>query len=231
MHVEITESHEARGRRITVRRALPRRGRRTVGAWCFADHMGPASRRPRARPGRGPAPAHRTADGHLAGGRARRCTSDSLGSEQVITPGQLNLMTAGPRRRRTPRRRPAVPRDRCTASSCGSRSRTRPATATPAFEHHAELPQVELDGGVATVLVGELDRRAQSRPGTTPRSSASSSTCGSVRPSRCAPTSSTRWSSSRARSRWTAGGRARPARLPRPGRRRADARGRAMPRA
>src|SRR3712207_9271141 len=23
------------------RRALPRRGRRTVGAWCFADHMGP----------------------------------------------------------------------------------------------------------------------------------------------------------------------------------------------
>src|SRR3712207_7731772 len=23
------------------RRALPRRGRRTVGAWCFADHIGP----------------------------------------------------------------------------------------------------------------------------------------------------------------------------------------------
>ena len=27
---------------MPVRRALPRRERRTVGAWCFADHMGPA---------------------------------------------------------------------------------------------------------------------------------------------------------------------------------------------
>ena len=26
---------------MRVRRALPRIGRRTVGAWCFADHMGP----------------------------------------------------------------------------------------------------------------------------------------------------------------------------------------------
>jgi quercetin 2,3-dioxygenase len=41
--VEITESHDATVGRIHVRRALPRRGRRTVGAWCFADHMGPAS--------------------------------------------------------------------------------------------------------------------------------------------------------------------------------------------
>jgi redox-sensitive bicupin YhaK (pirin superfamily) len=28
--------------------------------------------------------------------------------------------------------------------------------APPAFEHHAELPRLELDGGVATVLVGDL---------------------------------------------------------------------------
>jgi hypothetical protein len=27
---------------MPVRRALPRRERRTVGPWCFADHMGPA---------------------------------------------------------------------------------------------------------------------------------------------------------------------------------------------
>ncbi|MDN3271227.1 hypothetical protein [Streptomyces sp. MA15] len=40
--VEVGESREAQVGRFRVRRALPRRGRRTVGAWCFADHMGPA---------------------------------------------------------------------------------------------------------------------------------------------------------------------------------------------
>ena len=40
--VEVTESHEAVVGDLKVRRALPRRARRTVGAWCFLDHMGPA---------------------------------------------------------------------------------------------------------------------------------------------------------------------------------------------
>ena len=40
--LEITQSRESRVGAITVRRALPRRGRRTVGPWCFVDHMGPA---------------------------------------------------------------------------------------------------------------------------------------------------------------------------------------------
>ncbi|MEV7020282.1 pirin family protein [Streptomyces sp. NPDC093991] len=40
--MEVGESREAQVGRFRVRRALPRRGRRTVGAWCFADHMGPA---------------------------------------------------------------------------------------------------------------------------------------------------------------------------------------------
>ena len=35
-------SHEAVVGDLKVRRALPRRARRTVGAWCFLDHMGPA---------------------------------------------------------------------------------------------------------------------------------------------------------------------------------------------
>src|SRR3546814_8213680 len=40
--VELTDSREAMVGEMRVRRALPRRTRRTVGAWCFADHMGPA---------------------------------------------------------------------------------------------------------------------------------------------------------------------------------------------
>ena len=40
--IEITDSREARVGELSVRRALPRRARRTVGSWCFVDHMGPA---------------------------------------------------------------------------------------------------------------------------------------------------------------------------------------------
>ena len=36
-------------------------------------------------------------------------------------------------------------------------ARGAPAHGPAAFEHHAELPRVELDGGDATVLVGEHD--------------------------------------------------------------------------
>ena len=39
--VEITEDRRTELGIVTIRRALPREGRRTVGAWCFVDHMGP----------------------------------------------------------------------------------------------------------------------------------------------------------------------------------------------
>jgi len=60
-----------------------------------------------------------------------------------------------------------------------------------AFEHHPELPQVELDGGIATVLIGELAgarspaRRDTDHVGSTSRPVAP--------PSRSAGTGSTRW--------------------------------------
>ena len=40
--IAVDDSRDEVVGRIRVRRALPRKGRRTVGAWCFADHMGPA---------------------------------------------------------------------------------------------------------------------------------------------------------------------------------------------
>ncbi|MGC8498475.1 MAG: hypothetical protein ACP5OV_03120 [Acidimicrobiales bacterium] len=39
----VLTSHKATVGAISVRRALPQRQHRTVGAWCFADHLGPAS--------------------------------------------------------------------------------------------------------------------------------------------------------------------------------------------
>src|SRR5437763_7132387 len=41
LSVEVTDGREAVVGTTTVRRGLPRRTRRTVGAWCFADDMGP----------------------------------------------------------------------------------------------------------------------------------------------------------------------------------------------
>ena len=41
--VELTEGRSAKVGSLSVRRTLPARGRRTVGPWCFIDHMGPTS--------------------------------------------------------------------------------------------------------------------------------------------------------------------------------------------
>ncbi|HEX3925313.1 MAG TPA: hypothetical protein VHY31_23740 [Streptosporangiaceae bacterium] len=40
---DVTEAREARVGDMTVRRLLPLRPRRSVGAWCFVDHYGPMS--------------------------------------------------------------------------------------------------------------------------------------------------------------------------------------------
>jgi hypothetical protein len=80
---------------------------------------------------------------------------DSVGSEQVIRPGQLNLMTAGAG---------VAHAEEATGSYAGPLHGVQLWVAQPeatrhgpaAFEHHPELPQVELDATVATVLVGDL---------------------------------------------------------------------------
>ena len=149
--VEVTPDREAVVGAVRVRRALPRRRRRTVGAWCFADHMGPADVD---GPGIGPHPhtGLHTVTWLLEGEALHR---DSLGSEQPIRPGQLNLMTAGngvahaeESTGRGSRRLHGV--QLWVAQPSGTRA------GAAGFEHHAVLPLVEAAGGVATVLMGSL---------------------------------------------------------------------------
>ena len=151
--VEVSESREAEVGRFRVRRALPRRGRRTVGAWCFADHLGPADVTEGSGLDVGPHPhtGLQTVT-WLRDGEALH--KDSLGSEQVIRPGELNLMTAGG----------AVSHaEEATGHYRGTLEGIQLWVALPeetrhgvaAFEHHATLPQGDLDGAVATVLLGE----------------------------------------------------------------------------
>jgi quercetin 2,3-dioxygenase len=79
-----------------VRRLLPQRTLRTIGAWCFLDHYGPDE------VSRGPGmqvPAHphiglQTVTWLFQGLVLHR---DSLGSRQLIRPGELNPDDRGPR--------------------------------------------------------------------------------------------------------------------------------------
>lgn len=83
-------------RALLVRRTLPQRQIRTVGAFCFVDHYGPVRPRDEATQVMS-VPPHphmglQTVSWLLAGTVDHR---DSVGSTQQIRPGQLNLMTAG----------------------------------------------------------------------------------------------------------------------------------------
>jgi redox-sensitive bicupin YhaK (pirin superfamily) len=138
---------------IPVQRSLPRRGRRTVGAWCFVDHFGPADV-PEAAMRVGPHPhiGLHTVTWVLEGEVLHH---DSLGSEQLIKPGQLNLMTAG---------RGVAHAEETPPGATGTLHGLQLWVAQPeatrdgaaAFEHHATLPEAEVGGVVATVLVGEV---------------------------------------------------------------------------
>jgi redox-sensitive bicupin YhaK (pirin superfamily) len=151
--VEVTESRTSRVGTFEVRRALPRRVRRTVGPWCFVDHMGPAALDER---GLAVAPhphiGLQTVTWLVAGEALHR---DSLGTKQVIVPGQLNLMTAGHGVSHSEEGTGRGPVEiHGVQLWVAQPSSTR--DAAPDFEHHAELPRVEFGTGVATVLVGAL---------------------------------------------------------------------------
>jgi quercetin 2,3-dioxygenase len=150
----VTASRTADVAGFPVRRALPQRGRRTVGAWCFADHVGPIESSARRGFDVGPHPhiGLQTVTWLIEGEVLHR---DSLGSEQLIKPGQLNLMTAG---------NGIAHSEESTGQYEGRVHGIQLWVAQPeatrhtipAFEHFDQLPRFELAGATATVLVGSL---------------------------------------------------------------------------
>jgi redox-sensitive bicupin YhaK (pirin superfamily) len=162
--LELTPSREAQVGETTVRRALPTRGRRTVGPWCFLDHA-PEMLVDVRKPGSGRCPDKRgmqvgphphiglqtvtwLLDGEVV-------HSDSIGSEQSIRPGQLNLMSAG-RGVVHAEETPASYRGRLHGVQLWIAQPERTRNGPPAFEHHVELPRVELGTATATVIVGAV---------------------------------------------------------------------------
>jgi len=151
--VEVVAGRSATVGTLPVRRVLPTRGRRTIGAWCFVDHLGPATFGPDVAGVAVPPHPHtglQTVTWLFDGAVIHR---DSLGTEQLIRPGELNLMTAGAGIAHSEE-------DPGTTSGpvhgmqlwVAQPSATRHGRSD--FEHLSDLPRVELDHGVATVLVG-----------------------------------------------------------------------------
>src|SRR5436305_5242395 len=93
--VDVVEARKAAiGDGAEVRRLLPQRTLRTIGAWCFLDHYGPdeVSRGPGMQVPPHPHIGLQTVSCLFQGLVLHR---DSLGSRQLIRPGDLSLMTAG----------------------------------------------------------------------------------------------------------------------------------------
>ena len=81
---------------MNVRRTLPQRQRSLIGAWCFLDHYGPDRVDETGGMLVAPHPhiGLQTVSWLFGGSIEHR---DSVGTHALVRPGELNLMTAGPR--------------------------------------------------------------------------------------------------------------------------------------
>ncbi len=152
-----TASYEAKekelGGGLKIRRALPLAKRRLVGPFCFLDHFGPLDLEPSDEGMDVASHPHiglQTVTWLINGSILHR---DSLGSEQLIRPGQLNVMTAGHGISHSEE----TPDDfegnlhgvqLWVALPDGERHRE------PAFEHHKQLPCVTRGALDVTIVVG-----------------------------------------------------------------------------
>jgi redox-sensitive bicupin YhaK (pirin superfamily) len=141
---------------MSVRRLFPQKARSPVGAWCFFDHYGPVMMTGQVE-GIGPHPHSglQTFSWLLEG---EMLHGDSIGSEQSLLPGELNVMTAGEGIVHWEDQRSA---GWVHGAQLWIALPDEARHCPPAFEHHAELPVVEHSGGRTRVLIGEhADQRS-----------------------------------------------------------------------
>src|SRR4051812_35180567 len=155
------------GRPTQVGRLVPNRGRGMMGVWCFLDHYGPDDIKDVGGMWVPPHPhtGLQTVTWLFEG---LGLHTDSLGSRQLIRPGQLNVMTAGhgichaevspPE---APTRLHGVQLWVCLPDAVRD-------TAPPDFTHLAELPSYDEEGARVRVLVGSLGAVTSPAPTYTP---------------------------------------------------------------
>ena len=155
------------GRTTHVRRILPHKVRRMIGAWCFLDHYGPDDIKTTGGMWVPPHP-HTSLQTvtWLFEGLGRH--TDSLGSDQLIRPGQLNVMTAGHgicHAEVSPDDAPDILHGVQLWVALPEEVRD----TTPAdFSHLADLPRFAEGGAEVTVMVGSLAGHTSPAPAYSP---------------------------------------------------------------
>lgn len=140
------------GDNITIRRALPHRDRKTIGAWCFLDHFGPLDLTSTEGLRIGPHPhiGLQTFTYPLAGEILHR---DSLGSKQKIEPGQVNLMTAG---KGISHSEESLPDTLLHGVQLWIALPDNVRHMDPNFIHYENIPSIKLDNLQINILAGEF---------------------------------------------------------------------------
>ena len=136
---------------IEVRRTLPHKNLRMIGAWCFVDHFGPTDDVVGMSVAAHPHTGLQTATWLFEGSVTH---NDSLGSRQVISPGAFNLMTAGR----------GISHSELSAHDSSPLSGVQLWIAlpdsvrgmVPVFAHHSDLPEVHLGNSNARVFIGQF---------------------------------------------------------------------------
>lgn len=142
------------GKTTEVARALPDRQIRMIGAWCFLDHYGPedVSGSPGMQVWAHPHTGLQTVSWLFDGEIEHR---DSLGSQAMVRPGELNIMTAGHGIVHSEISQPDKPPmmhgvQLWVALPDAMRDRE------PTFESYANLPDLIRPGMAGKVLIGEV---------------------------------------------------------------------------
>jgi redox-sensitive bicupin YhaK (pirin superfamily) len=165
--IEAREGRLANVGGLDVSRVLPTKGRRTVGGWCFVDLMGPADAHEQDPMEVGPHPhiGLSTVTWLLEG---EALHSDSLGTEQLIRPGQLNLMTAGHGIAHA--ELAAEPPFRGVQLWVAQPEETRHGDSD--FQHYAELPRFEHERARGLLMAGSPPAPPAPTPPAPPRGGA-----------------------------------------------------------
>jgi redox-sensitive bicupin YhaK (pirin superfamily) len=137
---------------LPVLRALPVRGRRMIGPWCFLDRFGPHTFREDAAPMDVAPHPHiglQTVTWLLEG---EILHDDSLAQEALLRPGGVNVMTAGnaiAHAERTPRENTG----RLNGVQLWTALPELQRHGAPSFQHVVEAPALELAGGAGIAQV------------------------------------------------------------------------------
>ncbi len=143
------------GKTTEVARALPDRELRMIGAWCFLDHYGPedVSSAPGMQVWAHPHTGLQTVSWLIEGEIEHR---DSLGSQVMVRPGELHIMTSGHgivhSELSQPDKPPGLHGVQLWVALPDADRDTEPQ-----FRSYRELPELIMPGGRGKVLIGELD--------------------------------------------------------------------------